>query len=331
MPRRRRYIISNSCYEVCFRAKNSLPFVCYKLISFLLACILARAQRDDKVIICHDIWNGSHPHLILVAKDSQQFINFIAEVEKKITDVMKRLLGLDYLSIWEDRPMIARLADQQAVKNRIAYLYANPANDNLEDSIERFPGYSSWQGFSRSMTSLSAKTEEFFPWIRLPSVPKLLSPVLNSSQDTNYVKMLKNSNKKYKHQLVRQPNAWMSCFGITEDREVADTNAEIVTDLRAREQEARELRLEEGKKVLGRTELMRQPILKEHQPKKKSVKIFVICTIKELRQRIIQEFKDFCDACSDCYQAAKAGDYSVRWPPGAFRPPLPPLVNVLAA
>ena len=136
MPHRRRHIVSNTCYEICFRAKETLPFVCYKLIRLIIGAAMARTQRDDKVVICHDIWNGSHAHIILVAKDAQQFVNFYGELQKRITDALKRLTGRESLSLWEGYPMVAEIGDLAAAIDRIAYIYANPAQDNLVENIK---------------------------------------------------------------------------------------------------------------------------------------------------------------------------------------------------
>ncbi len=80
MPRNRRQIKSNTCYEICFRAKSTLPLVAYRVIALIIQSAIARTQRDDKVILCHHIWNGSHPHIIAVSKDAQQFVNFYSEI-----------------------------------------------------------------------------------------------------------------------------------------------------------------------------------------------------------------------------------------------------------
>src|SRR5262245_37021010 len=130
MPRRRRQIISNSCYEICFRARRSLPLSSHRFIKFLIKSCLARVQRDDKVTLCHDLWNGSHPHLIVKAHDAEQCVRFYGEIQKKITDAIKRLLGVSHLNIWEGRATVAQLRDVAAVQDRIAYLYANPAQDD---------------------------------------------------------------------------------------------------------------------------------------------------------------------------------------------------------
>ncbi|MDZ4785291.1 MAG: hypothetical protein SGJ02_04355 [bacterium] len=328
MPRRRRRIISNTCYEICFRARATLPFVAYLIIKLIIGAAIARTQRDNKVILCHDIWNGSHPHIIIVAKDSQQCVNFYSEIQKKITDALKRLVGLNHLQIWEGFPMVAEIADLDAAKERISYLYANPAQDNLVDSIEKFPGYSSWEDFNKCFNFLKAESKKVFPWIRLPSIPKLISPCLSSTQDSNFVRLVTRRNKE-KHLLVRKPNQWMSCFGIETDADVENINKDIVRRIREREELSRLKRKVENKPLMGISKLCSQPILKFHVSKKKERKIFLLSSIRKLRVQLIKEFQEFCILCRECYLDWMSGKINVEWPPGAFRPPLPPLVNLL--
>ncbi len=330
MPRTRRMIKSGAVYEVCFRARDSLPLGVHRLIKFIIGASLARTQRDDKITLCHDIWNGSHPHFLLVAKDANQLIAFVSEIQKRITDAMKRLLGYDQLNIWEGYPMIAEVADLDKAKERIAYFYANPAQDDLEDTIERFPGYSSYRGFLGCQEELGASFRESYPWIRLPSIPRLSSRYLTDSQDRGFVKLLEKKNKKGIHVLERKPNAWMECFGIESDEEVASVNRDILSYLGEKEKVAREKREGEGKRVMGARALREQPILKEHKPKKRSRKIFVLASTAAARKRVIRELKNFVEKCRECYQAWLQGDFTVVWPPGAFKPPLPPNASLLA-
>lgn len=328
MPRRRRRIISNGCYEIGFRAKNCLPLVAYQVIALIIGSALARAQRDNKVILCHDIWNGSHSHLIVVAKDAQQLVNFYSEVQKKITDCLKRLLGLSHLQIWEGYPMVAQIMDLEKAKERIAYLYANPAQDNLVEHIENFPGYSSWNGFSKNTNSIAAETKEVYPWIRLPTIPILTSPILTTRQDENVVRLIKFKNKK-RHLLLRHPNSWMHCFGITCDKDVNEINQDIISAIRSRETSAEESRVSEQTTLMGSIRLRSQPILKLHRPKKRDRKVFILTSINELRIKFLEQFEEFCAICKQCYRNWKCGDYSVKWPPGAFKPPAPPNINLL--
>ena len=314
-----------------FRAREGLPLVCYEYMKLILGSVLARAQRDDKLILCHDIWNGSHPHIIAVAKDSDKFVKFYSEVQKKITDTIKRLLGLDHLNIWEGEPSVIKISGTAEGIQRIAYLYANPAQDNLVDNIEEFPGYSSYREFLSSEDTLNASTKKKYPWIRLPSIKKLKNRVLSRSQDRSLVRRLKNKNKSTMHTLTREPNAWMGCFGVEADKEVEAINKKILEHLITLEQIAREERIEEEKPLLGVEELRSQPLMKAHKPKKKTNKIFVYSNCNETRKEEISIFNKFCDRCRECYLQWKQGNFQVEWPPGAFKPPLPPSYNILAS
>ena len=329
MPRVRRQVISNCMYEVCFRAKESIPLVSTEYMKLLISSILARTQRDHKVVICHDIWNGSHPHIILVTKDSQQLINFVSEVQKKLTDSIKRLLGVKKLNIWEGRANIARIYDIETAISRIGYVYANPAQDDLEENIEKFPGYSSYRDFINAESKLSAKHEKLYPWIRLHSIPKLTNYSLTTSQDRKLVMRLKNKNRSQSHILTREPNAWMKCFGVEFEEDIKDINDRIIKNLRIREKEALDIRAKEKKSVMGATALRTQPLMKPHTPKKNSIKINVLSSCNEIRKEAIKAFAQFCNECRRCYLAWKAGDFSVVWPPGAFKPPIPPLYNAI--
>ena len=329
MPRKRRRIVSNRVYEICFRAREGLPLVCYEYMKLIINSVLARTQRDDKLILCHDIWNGSHPHLIVVAKDSEKFVQFYSEVQKKLTDIIKRLLGLERLSIWEGESTVMEIAGIEEAIDRISYLYANPAQDDLEDCIEKFPGCSSYKEFTQSEDKLDASVSKKYPWIRLPSVKPLKSRVLSRTEDRRLTYRLKNKNKKL-HTLTREPNAWMKAFGVKSDSEVESLNKRIIKALRHRERESEERRIDEKKPVLGAKKLKEQALMKAHKPKKNSIKVFIYSHCNEYRVKAIKTFKEFSDKCRECYLEWKRGNFSVEWPPGAFKPPLPPVCNILA-
>lgn len=329
MPRGRRYIESGAVYEICFRAKASLPLVAHKFLNFIIKCVLARVQRDEKVILCHDIWNGSHPHIIVVTKDAEQATFFYGEVQKKITDIIKRLLGKNSLNIWDGKPSVIKLGDLEAVIDRIAYLYANPAQDNLETRMENFPGLSSWNEFQASLDKIDAKTSEECPWIRLRSVPELSSSNPSQSEGSKIIEQLCKANKEL-HLLVREPNRWMRCFGIQQDSDVERINSQIISQLRQREVLAEDRRIKRNKKVLGAKKLQNQPLLKPHTPKKNERKIFIFASVKEIRLEFIERFEKFTADCKDCLRRWRAGELSVTWPLGAFKPPLRPIASLLA-
>ena len=251
------------------------------------------------------------------------------EVQKKITDCLKRLFGLDYLHIWEGRPMVARIGDIDEAVSRISYLYANPAQDHLESSIELFPGYSSYREFQKAMnSSVDAEFSEEVLRLRLPTFPILQTNTPDVIQERGVIRLLEKRNEE-KQLLTRYPNIWMRAFGV-KDCDVSEINQRIQKKLRHRERIAAMLRRITGRTVMGRPALKKQPILKPHKPKKKSRKIFYLGSSREDRIWYILDFKEFCRQCAECYQEWLKGNFLVKWPPGAFKPPLPPNMNILS-
>ena len=297
-------------------------------MKLLISCILARTQRDFKVDICHHLWQGNHPHIVVILKDADLARRFYMEIQKKLTDAIKRLLGLEYLNIWAGTPRVIEIPDLESAIKMIAYYYANPAAAHLVESIEQYLGLSSWTDFGANMDKLSAVVVYEYPWIHLPTIPKLPRRSVSEIQDRHIVDILLSKNKKM-HRLEIKPNAWMRFFNITTDKEAAAVNARILARLHHNEKVCQRWRERKGWRVLGGKALYEQPIMAPHTPKKHGRRIFCVAATKQLRIALIKEFKEFCAKCRECYRRWKLGDYLVQWPPGAFLPPLPPLANAV--
>ena len=329
MPRRRRYIESNSLYEVVFRARRGLPFACLKVIELIIKSALARTQRDCKVLLCHFLWMANHPHILLIAKDAAQLVRFYGELEKRITDSLKRLLDMEYLDLWEGRPSVIRIADMEAAIERVVYLYCNPSKAGLISSIDQYPGYSSWRQFQKTRSALSARITEKVPWIRLPDISRVPRRNLSGRQDDFLARKMRSKASKF-HRLTLLPNAWMKCFGIRGSKEIEQVNQNIQQAIYSNEGQYHVERLVQRKSVLGLNGLKQQPIMAAHVPQRKSRKIFVIARDNDLRCAIIEATQRICELCYECYESYLRGCFLVRWPPGTFPPPLPPLANALA-
>ena len=171
MPQAPRQIKSNHLYEICFRARDGLPLPVANYMKLLIKCILARTQRDFKVELAHHIWLGNHPHIVATLKDADLARRFYMEVQKKLTDAIKRLLGLEYLQLWAGTPRVIEISDLKSAIKMIAYYYANPAAAHLVESIDDYPGLSSWDDFTVNTSKLDAAVVHEGPWIRLPSIP----------------------------------------------------------------------------------------------------------------------------------------------------------------
>ena len=278
---------------------------------------MARAQRDNKVTICHSLWMGNHVHFLLVSKDGYDFTQFYGEIKKKLTDTLKSLMGRRFLSPWDGDVVVARILDKKAAIHQIAYLYANPSRANLINSIEEYPLYNSYNDFKSAPSTTTASTDHLEYWVPAAEVPTLPSKVLKHHKDVEFTDLLKKSG--FKHTLTIHPNAWMECFGITDSKEVEKTNKDVFDQLRAMEEEHAATRLKERKGVLGAKNLRLQPFMKHHVPGESERRIFVISSIKELRISFIEEFKDLCELCKEYFFQSLKG-ISCEWPPGMFRP-----------
>lgn len=325
----RRYIKSNCVYELSFRARESLPFNCTEYMSVLIYGILSRIQRDNKVIIHHFIFEGSHPHIILTAKDADQCRKFYGQLKKQITDSCKYLLGLEHLTLWEENASVIQIATLEDAISKIGYVYANPSNDDLASSIERYPGVSSWQVF-KTAERLEDCSSSVHPWIQLPMIPRLPSASVSKSQDRFICKKM-TAQAKFYHTLEVYPLKWIESFIPNPSAEVVErVRREILENLAARELENSKRRAKENKPVMGANKLRAQALLKPHRPKKRGRRISVQSQVKEIRIALINELKAVSELCRQVYQRWKQGDFSVPWPPGTFPPPLPAMANCIS-
>lgn len=327
MPHSRRYFESKKTYSVCFKVREGLPFVATHYMKLLLGGIIARTQRDYKVTLCQFVWMATHVHILLVCHDAYQLSAFYAEIQKKITDSLKALLGKQTLRLWQGRAMVAQVLDIDAAKGQLAYFYANPSRAHLIDTIEQYPGFTTYQQFRSCPSSINAAIEHTQYWVPASKLPRLPALSMRKHQDLEFTSKLKKLAIPSK--LILYPNAWMETFRHETDRSaVAETNASILRQLRSLEAEYRQNRIREGLGVLGERALRTQAILKEYTPSPIERRAFVITTDNSLRVQFIIGFRQLCDQCAECFRRALAG-ITANWPPGVFRPSLRLIASAL--
>jgi len=296
-------------------------------MEFLLKSIIARVQRDSKVIIDHLIWMANHAHIIIQAKDAAECKNFYGEVQKQLTEAMKRLLKLDHLNLWGSNTVsVVEIVGLESVIERIAYLYANPARANLINTIDDYPGMSSWNAFKNVPNTINAAHSEECRWVRQPMISPLPALAVTPRQDIHLVESMR-AKTKTSHTLTYHPNAWMTEFGITSPEAIATVNARIIARIREYEEEARQARLKKGWRVKGAARLAREAVNLSYKPARDSRRIFVFALDEKTRIAKIEEFKAFRERCRKCYERWCEGDFTVQWPPGCFKPPQPNNLN----
>lgn len=311
------------------RTAKGLPFTATLYMELIIKGIIARVQRDHKVSLIDLTFMGNHPHIMIEAGDRDQCKRFYGELQKQLTDAVKRLTGKKYLNLWRRNcTSVVRYGDLAAVQRRIAYLFANPARANLVDSIERYPGVSSFQVFMTAPPTLDAEVTESCPWIQAPMIRRLPSLSVTERQDRALTEWMRSKAMEH-HDLTYHPNRWMRRFGITTPEEIKEVNAGILRQLREFEEEARQTRIRKGWKVMGAARLRRQALDIGTYTPPPSQRIFVYAVNPETRILMIREHRLFCQRCRECYEAWKQGNFLVPWPPGAYQPAPPVTTNWL--
>jgi hypothetical protein len=307
-------------YEIVPRTKDSLPMPPNQTSNGIRLGILGRAQRDNKVELCHFVDMNNHSHTMAVSTTGENLSKFHMELKKKTTDAVKALLGLSSLSLWEDRTGVFKIATLEDAIARVVYIYCNPSNAGLCDSVEDYPGLSSWTAFKECAPSIDAEVTIDARWYPVSEIPKLpLQRSLSPRQDAALYQELKGSEKAVEHPIILKPFKWLEAYGVTEPHEIERIRQRIIQSVRDAERANALVRA----KSVSSAALMRAPYMKPHKPNKKERKIFLICSDKELRLSLLDSFRQTISRCRECYRKAKAG-LRVEWPPGTFTPWFPP-------
>lgn len=325
--RSRRMYRSRRLYEIVFRARKGLPLPPRPLVNLIIESALARTQRDHKVILCGQTWLGNHPHLLVYSLDVVDLKRFYEELKKRITDALKRLLGKRHLSIWDSKnTTVAEVLDLNKAIQRFGYVYLNPVRAKLVPSVDEYPGVSSWKALLQASPFVEACEETEVPWLRLPSIPRLSSSNPSKKEEQRVIRQLVESNKEM-HKLKIYPFAWLKAFGVIEPKEVEVIKRTIISEVRQVEEELKIRRVVNRENLLGRDKLLCQGITWSHEPAKRERRIFFLSSISQLRFAFLEEYAAFCERCRGCYQKLRAGFTNITWPPGAFAPAIPPLIN----
>lgn len=327
MPRKRRYFRSNKLYEVCFRLSEGLPLVPTTYMSLIIESILARGAELFPVILCNDQWMPNHPHMFVIAKDSKQFTAFYGYVRKEITEYIKCLLGLKRLTLRDGAVQATEILDLPKAIEKLVYFFNNPTKPHLVGTADKSPYLSSWKLFLNSPKAINTKIERNIPKMQRNYIVKLPTPSLTERQDRIYSENLK-AKAKNKITITYHPYYWLSCFNC-EDGDIDNIVEEVKNKVKENEVIYSEERAKKNIKVVGALKLKLQSIAKSYKPKKYSQgTLLFISSDPNLRISLIQEYKEFCEQCEDAYNKWKNGDFLAQWPPNAFKPPLPPMMNI---
>ncbi|MCB0324376.1 MAG: transposase [Bdellovibrionales bacterium] len=319
MANQRKYFPHGSTLLITTRARQGLPMPPSHVINFLLWGILAAARRQFSVRICHFLFMSNHFHMLLVVDDPADVPQFMRYVKSESTTAINRLLGRKRGAIWDEGYDSPLILSPSRVLHYIKYIYLNPTRANLVDSINEYPGVSSWNMFvSNTFKARHAR-------LPLPMIKRLDSPSVSISEQMRIVAHWESLELE-EHELLLEPWAWAESIP---DFDLEHAKRQLLSDITKIEAAYRRKRKQLRRSVVGATSLRRQSMLKEHTPDHNGRRSVALCCDRELKERFLKHYRLLCRRATAVYLKWKSGDLSARIPPGLFSPNVPVLASAL--
>jgi REP element-mobilizing transposase RayT len=320
MNKKMKYHPHGSVLFCTFSLEEGLLLLANPLCQGIIKSCLARACVKYPVKVCHIIAEATHVHLVLVVIDPDHVQQFFRYFKTESAHMINGLLGRDKRTLWcagYDSPVV--LTPKRALI-AIAYLYANPAKDNLETSIDRYPGFSSWKMFQSGDLTRQWKRlrrPQFTPIPRdannLRGYTKRAEEILDASNDMQTFTL--------------EPSAWMEAFGYHSPEQQRKLNELLIARVRTLEERAEKKRLQERKRVMGRDRLIAQVFDTTYRPKRSGRRMWCLSEKRSVRVEFIRFFKALMQKARAVRERWKLGDVTVPYPPGLYPPSMPKLAN----
>lgn len=315
MPRPPKVTNNNTVLFITTSVEEGLMFPPNPLINLIIKSCLARAQALHPVEICHLVVEATHVHLIARVSNPEDIRGFMERFKTESSHAINRLLGRRKRTIWcqgYDSPVLLTAED---VVDKIVYIYENPSKDGLADSIEKYPGISTYRFLGHKECSMQGLV------LARDDIQKL-PPGKITEDDYRRLSRALSANKRGANCIIA-PDAWMKCFNITEPQEIAAYNKRILDRLKAVEAEHRKLRQEEGRCVIGYHRLVNTAVGANFIPQRSGRRMLCISSNKESRRSFIKWIKGLISKAREVLARWRLGDYSQPYPLGLYPPSMP--------
>jgi hypothetical protein len=322
MARGMKYHPNGSVLFCTFSLEEGLLLLANPLCEVIIKSCLARACALNPVRICHILVEANHVHIVFVVIDPEHVHGFIRCFKTESAHMLNGLLGREKRTVWcegYDSPII--LTPIRALV-AIAYLYSNPAKDNLEASIDRYPGFSSWQIFQSGDVTRQWKRVRRSQFARIPR---------SSNNLRGYTELAEkvSGDSKEVQTFTLEPNAWMEAFGYRSSLEQKRINERLVARIRLLEKRAESARLKRKGRVIGRERLLAQVFNTTFRSKRAGRRMWCLSEKGRIRAVFIRYLKELMRKARVVRQRWKMGDVTVPYPPGLYPPSMPKLANAL--
>ena len=317
-----KYHPNRSVLFITFTVEEGLLLLSNPLCLAIIQSGLAAAQSLYPIKISHFLVEATHIHMIITVYNPEHVPAFMRHFKTESAHMINALLGRKKRTLWcegYDSPTVLTPAKAMML---IAYIYANPAKDNLVRSIDEYPGFSSWKMFQSG--------EHTKTWKRLRR-PQFRALTKDSHNLRGYTKeaerLLAQSSELQTFTL--EPNAWLEAFGITDPTEQQRINARVAERVRTLEKRAARVRDREKKSVIGCERLITQRFDLTYRPSRKGRRMWCLAERRAIRLVYIRMFKRLKQEARRVLALWRCGDMTERYPPGLYPPSFPKLSNAL--
>jgi REP element-mobilizing transposase RayT len=314
-------IIKGTVLFITSSVEEDIIFPANPLIKLILEKCLAAAQALYPVRVCHFVVLGTHIHLLVVVDNPDDIKDFLAHFKRESAHAINRILGREKRTVWcesSDSPII--LSVEKAIE-QIVYLYSNPAKDALVDSINDYPGLSSFKHFIQGKNTFHTF---YIPRDNFRALPA------EHNLGTYNAEARILTKKKKKNTFTIYTNAWMEAFGLSA-KEQKEINQQIILRVYEKEEQLRALRSSHKGSVLGLKRLITTPIASPYRPKRTGKKTLCLGASKQERAPFIAWAKALFLLAKEVYAEWKRGNISIPYPPGLYPPAFPKLANMLGS
>lgn len=305
-----------------FSVEEGLLLLANPLCELIIKSCLVAAWTLYPVRICHIVVEATHVHILLVVDNPDDVPNFIKHFKTESAHMINGLLGRNKRTLWcegYDSPIV--LTPLRALA-AIAYMYANPAKDNLETTIDRYPGFSTWKMLR------SGEYAKLWKRVRRYQFLKLARDSHNLRGYNKIAEAIRSDSEELLP-FVLEPNAWMEAFGYTDSHAQANINEALIRRVHKLEKRAEAIRQREKTRVIGRERLMKQPFDLTYRPRRFGKRMWCLSEKRKERVKFIAFFKDLMDEARDIRHRWTLGEVGLRYPPGLHPPSMPKLANAL--
>lgn len=314
---------SKRMYDLCFRSLQGLPLPARALTALLIESVMGRLLRSEAVIVCGYVWMSNHVHMQLFSLDCAALTHFHERLKKRLTDFLKRLLGLSHLRLWDTRTTVGEVLDLEAAIARVVYTYLNPVRAGLVRSIDEYAGCNTWKEFLAVPADVNAVVEKDVPWILATDITPLSQENPGLSEERSLIHSLQEKASLREHNTIRvMPLKWLEAFNVVDPIDIEKIRRRIIAEVR--DEEARlAIKKEHSRRLDGFI------VDDRHIPKRKERKVFMYGSCREIRLAFLETFRAFIRQCADCYRLMRQGYKDVPWPAECFKPPIPRLCNAI--